>query len=46
MSILEAYRGLISAGFVPRRTVEFHWYAAEVTKFPPRNVRFDRMTCA
>ncbi|KLO12837.1 peptidase [Schizopora paradoxa] len=29
MSILEAYRGLISAGFVPRRTVEFHWYAAE-----------------
>jgi len=29
MSILEAYRGLISAGFKPQRTVEFHWYSAE-----------------
>jgi len=29
MSILEAYRGLISAGFQPKRTVEFHWYSAE-----------------
>lgn len=30
MSILEAYRGLISAGFLPKRTVEFHFYSAEV----------------
>ncbi|THH09068.1 hypothetical protein EW145_g2281 [Phellinidium pouzarii] len=29
MSILEAYRGLISAGFQPKRTVEFHFYSAE-----------------
>jgi len=29
MSILEAYRGLISAGFQPSRNVEFHWYSAE-----------------
>ncbi|KAM5535635.1 hypothetical protein V8D89_010622 [Ganoderma adspersum] len=28
-SILEAYRGLIAAGFQPERTVEFHWYSAE-----------------
>ena len=30
MSILEAYRALISAGFSPKRTVEFHFYSAEV----------------
>lgn len=30
MSILEAYRALIAAGFRPERTVEFHWYSAEV----------------
>lgn len=29
MSILEAYRGLIEAGFSPKRTVEFHFYSAE-----------------
>ncbi|KAI9067560.1 peptidase [Trametes sanguinea] len=29
MSILEAYRALVSAGFQPERTVEFHWYSAE-----------------
>ncbi|KAI5120508.1 hypothetical protein M0805_000093 [Coniferiporia weirii] len=28
-TILEAYRGLISAGFLPKRTVEFHFYSAE-----------------
>ncbi len=27
---MEAYRGLIAAGFQPDRTVEFHWYSAEV----------------
>lgn len=30
MSILEAYRALIAAGFQPERAVEFHWYSAEV----------------
>lgn len=30
VTILEAYRGLISADFQPLRTVEFHWYSAEV----------------
>ncbi|CDO74057.1 hypothetical protein BN946_scf185043.g107 [Trametes cinnabarina] len=30
MSILEAYRALVSAGFQPERAVEFHWYSAEV----------------
>ncbi|KAI5833219.1 Zn-dependent exopeptidase [Schizophyllum commune Tattone D] len=29
VTILEAYRGLIAAGFQPDRTVEFHWYSAE-----------------
>ncbi|KAI0676856.1 peptidase [Trametes maxima] len=29
MSILEAYRGLVAAGFRPERAVEFHWYSAE-----------------
>ncbi|KAH9853778.1 peptidase [Lenzites betulinus] len=29
MSILEAYRGLVAAGFQPERAVEFHWYSAE-----------------
>ncbi|KAH8113382.1 Zn-dependent exopeptidase [Phellopilus nigrolimitatus] len=29
MSILEAYRGLILAGFAPKHTVEFHFYSAE-----------------
>ncbi len=33
MSILEAYRALIAAGWQPERAVEFHWYAAEV-RFP------------
>ena len=33
VTILEAYRALISAGFTPRRTVEFHFYAAEVRNF-------------
>jgi len=26
VTILEAYRALIAAGFHPERTVEFHWY--------------------
>lgn len=30
MTILESYRALLSAGFRPERSVEFHWYAAEV----------------
>ncbi len=30
MVILQAYRGLIAAGFHPERSVEFHWYSAEV----------------
>lgn len=30
MSILEAYRALIASGFRPERSVEFHWYSAEV----------------
>ncbi|KAL5527274.1 hypothetical protein ACEPAG_6065 [Sanghuangporus baumii] len=29
VTILEAYQGLISAGFAPKRTVEFHFYSAE-----------------
>ncbi|KAI0370284.1 peptidase [Pilatotrama ljubarskyi] len=29
MSILEAYRALVAAGFHPERAVEFHWYSAE-----------------
>jgi len=29
VTILEAYRALIAAGFRPNKTVEFHWYAAE-----------------
>ncbi|EJD01034.1 Zn-dependent exopeptidase [Fomitiporia mediterranea MF3/22] len=29
MSILEAYRGLVSTGFSPKHTVEFHFYSAE-----------------
>ncbi|KAI0356646.1 peptidase [Trametes cingulata] len=29
MSILEAYRALVAAGFHPERPVEFHWYSAE-----------------
>ncbi|KAF8592510.1 Zn-dependent exopeptidase [Ramaria rubella] len=29
VTILEAYRALISAGFRPNKTVEFHWYSAE-----------------
>ncbi|KAF8528894.1 peptidase [Hysterangium stoloniferum] len=29
VTILEAYRALLSAGFRPNRTVEFHWYSAE-----------------
>ena len=30
MGILEAYRALLAADFRPKRTIEFHWYAAEV----------------
>lgn len=30
VTILEAYRALITADFRPIRTVEFHWYSAEV----------------
>ena len=30
VSILEAYRALIAADYHPVRTVEFHWYSAEV----------------
>ncbi|KAI9227291.1 MAG: hypothetical protein DHS80DRAFT_27619 [Piptocephalis tieghemiana] len=29
VTILEAFRALIQKGFRPKRTVEFHWYAAE-----------------
>ena len=42
MSILEAFRGLITAGFQPQRAVEFHWYSAEVSlnaRTSPRNAR-------
>ena len=31
VTILEAYRALIASDFRPIRTVEFHWYSAEVT---------------
>lgn len=30
VTILEAYRALIAADFRPAKTVEFHWYSAEV----------------
>jgi len=30
VTILEALRALLVSGFRPSRTVEFHWYAAEV----------------
>ena len=30
VTILEAYRALLEADFRPNRTVEFHWYSAEV----------------
>lgn len=30
VTILEAYRALLESGFKPNRTVEFHWYSAEV----------------
>lgn len=33
MAILETLRVLVAAGFRPKRTVEFHWYAAEVSFF-------------
>ncbi|KAJ3313132.1 Leucine aminopeptidase 1 [Blyttiomyces sp. JEL0837] len=29
VTIFEAYKVLVSNGFVPKRPVEFHWYAAE-----------------
>jgi len=29
VTILEAFRALVQAGFAPERPVEFHWYAAE-----------------
>jgi len=30
VTILEAYRALLESDFRPNRTVEFHWYSAEV----------------
>lgn len=30
VTILESYRALIAADFRPVRTIEFHWYSAEV----------------
>lgn len=30
VTILESYRALISSNFRPERSVEFHWYSAEV----------------
>jgi leucyl aminopeptidase len=30
VSILESYRALLAADFRPAKTVEFHWYSAEV----------------
>jgi len=33
VTILESYRALIAADFRPVRTVEFHWYSAEVFWF-------------
>jgi leucyl aminopeptidase len=30
VTILEAFRALLDADFHPVRTVEFHWYSAEV----------------
>lgn len=30
VTILETYRGIISAGFQPNRSVKSHWYSAEV----------------
>ena len=39
MSILEAYRALIAAGWQPERAVEFHWYSAEVRFTLPYFVR-------
>jgi len=29
VTVLETLRVLVNAGFIPKRTVEFHWYAAE-----------------
>lgn len=29
VTILESYRGLLAAGFTPKRSIEFHWYSAE-----------------
>ena len=34
VTILEAYRALIAADFHPERTLEFHWYSAEVIRRP------------
>ncbi|KAF8205140.1 peptidase [Pholiota molesta] len=33
VTILESYRALIAADFRPVRTVEFHWYSAEVDRY-------------
>lgn len=30
VTILESYRALLASDFHPIRTVEFHWYSAEV----------------
>lgn len=30
VTILESYRALLAADFHPVRTIEFHWYSAEV----------------
>lgn len=34
VTILEAYRALLESDFKPNRTVEFHWYSAEVCSPP------------
>lgn len=30
VTILESYRALVAADYHPVRTIEFHWYSAEV----------------
>lgn len=35
VTILEAYRALLASDFTPNRTVEFHWYSAEVCPLSP-----------
>lgn len=33
VTILEAYRALLAADYRPVRTLEFHWYSAEVYSY-------------